>query len=629
MNALKNILIGKTFSLEEISTLLTQFDQPILLIDQNYEEIIAVNSELLELTAFTSEELIDTPLASILIKKNTKNQKQPLFSLLRKTKQPVSVSADFIDLDDKQQIAIVKLKILNFKEKQKIDIDLIIKSITKIFYSFPSQSPKLFLEKAFSIIKDDFLFDQVVIFYLDEQEKFLEQISQKGKDKIFPKILPISELKRINQLDIWQPGKRVITEVHKIARINNHKMAITIPIVLNQKKRGLVVFSNTRTNFQTEDLFIVEKIVNSINHLTAINYDLNENIEKLFIFDSQLGVFRQLFSRVSTGCIFISLDGKIESANPAIQDMFNYKEFELQGMPIDSLFPRSPHSEQLVEEILNAEKELEFENVELINRSGKKIPTRLQVNKINNTNTSNILLTLEDISRLKATELRMEELNHKASLGELIADFAHEVRNPINNLSTGLQVLSNANFDQDDADVINRMQNDCVRLNHIMESVLSYSKPIETNKQELDIADLFHRVIYQWEERCQERDIKIYTNFQDGLLPIFGDAPSLDRVFNNLISNAIDAMHAKGGTLGIHAKNEENHHILISISDTGPGIPAEIFKDLFKPFVSFNPKGTGLGLAISKKIIDAHSGDIYADTFPGGTIFHIQLPVKP
>ena len=109
---------------------------------------------------------------------------------------------------------------------------------------------------------------------------------------------------------------------------------------------------------------------------------------------------------------------------------------------------------------------------------------------------------------------------------------------------------------------------------------------------------------------------------------ISGDLRSLEQVLTNLISNAVEAMKQQnGGTLAIKVESSEEKTIKINVSDTGPGIPDEILKNLFTPFVSFSLQGTGLGLAIIKEIIAAHNGEISVESFPGGTVFHINLPI--
>jgi signal transduction histidine kinase len=111
---------------------------------------------------------------------------------------------------------------------------------------------------------------------------------------------------------------------------------------------------------------------------------------------------------------------------------------------------------------------------------------------------------------------------------------------------------------------------------------------------------------------------------------IMGDQRAIEQVFTNLISNAVRAMGKKGGTLAVRIAPQlapgKKLMVQIDISDTGPGIPEEIRERIFDPFYTTDPNGTGLGLSITKQIVTAHKGSIYPTSFPGGTVFHIQIP---
>jgi signal transduction histidine kinase len=108
-----------------------------------------------------------------------------------------------------------------------------------------------------------------------------------------------------------------------------------------------------------------------------------------------------------------------------------------------------------------------------------------------------------------------------------------------------------------------------------------------------------------------------------------GDPRSLDQVFTNLISNAVEAMGSTGGTLSVRVAPIEagqgRPQVEVTVSDSGPGIPDEIKEHIFDPFVTTKSQGTGLGLAITKRIVTAHHGSITVNTFPGGTVFHVLL----
>jgi signal transduction histidine kinase len=115
----------------------------------------------------------------------------------------------------------------------------------------------------------------------------------------------------------------------------------------------------------------------------------------------------------------------------------------------------------------------------------------------------------------------------------------------------------------------------------------------------------------------------------DEIPQVKGDQRALEQVFTNLIQNAINSMKDSGGTLSVRLTPPEgDNHLTIDVIDTGLGIPPEIKDHIFEPFFTTSAEGTGLGLAITKRIIVAHNGQIaVVDSFPGGTVFRIQLPV--
>ena len=111
---------------------------------------------------------------------------------------------------------------------------------------------------------------------------------------------------------------------------------------------------------------------------------------------------------------------------------------------------------------------------------------------------------------------------------------------------------------------------------------------------------------------------------------IEGDYRALEQVFTNLINNAIESMEVSGGMLSIKIRQvnegDEQAHVEISVSDTGPGIPAELRDKIFEPFFTTKQHGTGLGLAIVKRIVTAHKGSITVNSILGGTNFVVQFP---
>jgi signal transduction histidine kinase len=236
------------------------------------------------------------------------------------------------------------------------------------------------------------------------------------------------------------------------------------------------------------------------------------------------------------------------------------------------------------------------------------------------------------VSENEQIRLQTQQLEQRAILGEVNAIFAHEVRNPINNISTGLQLMEST-LAQDDKnrEVIARLQQDCSRLTHLMESVLAFSRPMEYTMEPVDLALLLQNLIERWRPRLAR--LKIETNIQvaPDTPKVNGNPRALEQVFVNLVSNASQAMGETGGFLVMKNPgcntNSQLPEVEVTVSDTGPGIPEEIRDHIFEPFVTTSKKGTGLGLAITKRIVVAHKGTISVNSVPGGTVFVVRLPL--
>ena len=169
-----------------------------------------------------------------------------------------------------------------------------------------------------------------------------------------------------------------------------------------------------------------------------------------------------------------------------------------------------------------------------------------------------------------------------------------------------------------------------LRINDLMESILSYSRQKIENFKDVNLELLLKRIISSMNSKFSRSNVKAFVESKTEQRTIYADQRSIEQAFINLITNAYDAIKADGGVISIQIdrKSDEDPYLEISVSDTGPGIPPEIREKLFDPFVTDKPKGTGLGLAITKRMIEAHNGKIDLETYPGGTIFKVRLPIQ-
>ena len=189
----------------------------------------------------------------------------------------------------------------------------------------------------------------------------------------------------------------------------------------------------------------------------------------------------------------------------------------------------------------------------------------------------NIVLIIRDISKTEKIRQHTQQLEQRAFLGEFSAIFAHEVKNPINSISTGLQLLGmKMGPDSPFAEWVDRLQKDCQRLNHLVKSTLSFSKPVEYQPQPLDLRNIIPMILDRWAPRMTRLNINYDFNASEELILVNADPRAIEQVFTNLIINAIQAMEEKGGSLNVKLNLADPQTIPpqceIIIADSGPGM---------------------------------------------------------
>ena len=232
-----------------------------------------------------------------------------------------------------------------------------------------------------------------------------------------------------------------------------------------------------------------------------------------------------------------------------------------------------------------------------------------------------------EVKALEAEVLQRERLS---ALGNMAAAVAHEVRNPLNAISMGLQRLKAEFQPADDQEGYSRltalMLGEVQRLNTIVEQFLSLARPIEINAEALPLPEVLKELASLEDSDAKRSRVQIRVIAAPNLPALKADPDLLTQVLLNLMLNGLQAM-PDGGTLTLEAKTS-NSSFLIAVTDTGTGITAENQRRIFEPYFTTKAKGTGLGLAISRRIIEAHGGTITAtNETAGGCRFEICLPL--
>ena len=235
------------------------------------------------------------------------------------------------------------------------------------------------------------------------------------------------------------------------------------------------------------------------------------------------------------------------------------------------------------------------------------------------------------LQEVKALEIEVLQRERLSALGNLAATVAHEVRNPLNAISMGIQRLKTEFRPTQDGDEYSHltqlMLEEVHRLNSIVEQFLSLARPLEIKPEELRLQDMLKELAALEEGNAKQSKTQIRVVVSPDLPLLKADREYLRQTLLNLILNGLQSM-PDGGTLTLEA-NTSNGNLLITVTDTGVGIPPENLRRIFEPYFTTKAKGSGLGLAIARRIVEAHGGTIAVSSEAGqGCRFRISLPIK-
>lgn len=242
--------------------------------------------------------------------------------------------------------------------------------------------------------------------------------------------------------------------------------------------------------------------------------------------------------------------------------------------------------------------------------------------------------SLEDsIELLHEKQVQLVDSEKRASMGLLVAGVAHELNNPLNNISLTAEAMMD-DLEELPRDELKTYVHDifsqCQRAHNIVVNLLDFARARRsTIMEKQDIINTVNVSLTLIENQLRVNKIGLKQNIPDSALYVRGNRSKLEQILISLMINAIQAMKEEGTLTVIVHPDEENRNILIKISDSGPGIPEENLKNIFEPFFTTKAvgKGTGLGLAVSRSLVLEHKGEIEVESKVGkGTTFIIKLP---
>jgi PAS domain S-box-containing protein len=443
---------------------------------------------------------------------------------------------------------------------------------------------------------------------------------------------------------------------------------LLVPFYVNGKAVGTIwaIAHNDRRKFDAEDLRLLESLgrfasaaYQAVASIDDLKFQIVER-EKAETAVRELATglqakIRCLVDSNIIGIVIWDLDGRITDANDAFLHMVGYDREDLVAGRIRWTDLTPPEwldrdARQLVPELKRAGILLPFEK-EYFRKDGSRVPVLIGVASFEVSGNEGVAFVLDLSERKRAEaeareserryrEIQMElaHANRVATMGQLTASIAHEVKQPIaatvSNAQAALRWLAREPPELDEVrQALASIVKDGKRAGDVVGGIRDLIKKAPSREDRFDINAAIREVIELTRAEAVKTGVTVRMELANGLALIQGDRVQLQQVLLNLIINAIEAMSgASEGAreLLVSTGKAEAGGVLIAVRDSGPGLAPTTLDRLFEPFYSTKSSGLGLGLSICRSIIEAHGGRLWTSTnVPRGAIFQFTVPEHP
>ena len=365
--------------------------------------------------------------------------------------------------------------------------------------------------------------------------------------------------------------------------------------------------------------------------LEETNRHLRDSLEEK---DRVSNYLNNILESMTGGLLVLGLDRRITLFNRTAEEITGRSQEQVMGRTYEEVMGLEEGRENSVLHTLETGEGLQNREKDLRLPGGRTIPLGFSTSVVRDGN-GEVLGAIEvfnDLTEVRRLEGEVRRMHTLAALGEMAATVAHEIRNPLGGIASFASLLERDLAAGDpNRRLVGRITEGVARLNRIVSSLLSYTRPLDLNTRPVDLAPAVEEAAAYFEVDSEGRSpgVTIRRDFPGRSCTCRLDGERFRQVVLNLLLNAAQAM-PEGGTIDLRITGEARENgdwALVEVRDSGAGIADDLRGKLFTPFFTTKEDGTGLGLVTSRKIIEAHGGRLTADSVPGeGACFTIALP---
>jgi len=390
--------------------------------------------------------------------------------------------------------------------------------------------------------------------------------------------------------------------------------------------RALRSFQKTTDGLRSAYMALQEEMLRLNVELEERNRSLQRSLAEV---QALKGYLSSVLESVADGVTVVDMEGRITIFNRAAERITGYDRREVLGKSYRDLFPVEGGEPPILETLMTG-REVRGKRREVLTREGRKVPVDSSTAVVRDERGEKLgaVEVLRDLSEVKALEEQLERSRTLAALGEMAANVAHEVRNPLGAIGGYLELLER---DMEAGDpkrrLVRKMAEGLARLDRIVTNLLTYTRPLTPDLRERNVKDVAEEALRFFELGCEEgvrEKVRFSLEFS-GPVRAYVDTELFQQVLLNLFSNAVQAM-PDGGELKVKGYREGDWACL-EVVDSGVGMSEEVRLRAFDPFFTTRAQGVGLGLALVQKMVHLHGGEISVESDLGkGTKFLIRIP---
>jgi PAS domain S-box-containing protein len=332
--------------------------------------------------------------------------------------------------------------------------------------------------------------------------------------------------------------------------------------------------------------------------------------------------------------ITLDLDDIVTSWNKGAERIFGYLESEMLGKPIGLLVPPDLNEAREMESIarkFRAQGAVRSHQTERITKDGRRIQIIFTRTAIRDDSGRVIgsSSVVKDVTSYRNLEKQLADAEHLATLGELCAGLAHEIKNPLAGIKGAIDVIRGSlpAADRHHA-ILSDVLHEVDRIDRVVRDLLNYAKPKPLSHASIELPALVKRIVSIVRATSNHNSIPIEVCQLSPLPGFTGDETQIEQVLLNLLLNAQNAMPSGGHIEVVLDYDRDAAAIKMEVRDNGSGIPEPLQKKIFQPFFTTRPEGAGLGLAICLRNVQYHGGTIDVHSEPGrGTTVAVRIPL--